>query len=197
MMHTWICLGLLMPANLCDLVSRGSGVSQRRPCGCSAGERSKSCHVWRFGRREMLFWVVGRRGTLWHLDVCDHVSQIVLCERRTTFYWHVCQRWFSCLVAGGQLCVCNWRFPRTASRGAMLPLLWHFAGGTHCTLHSTFYTLYSAFRALHFTAPTLPCTVSTTTLHTLHSTVYTPQSTPHSLHSTLHTHTRPSPHSTV
>ena len=148
----------------------------------------------------------GRHGTLWHSNLFDNVSRVVLCGRRNTFLCAVFTRWVAVFVAGAALwrppssfCVagaalqtCALRALNSAlrtPRSALHPL--HF---TLRTLHSTVYTLHFPLYTLHSTLYTPHCTLPIPhfTLHTPHSTLYTPHSTLYTLHSTLHT-----PHSAL
>ena len=143
--------------------------------------------------------------TLWHSNLFDNVSKVVLCCRRNTFSEDELQ--FS-YVASAAL----WRLPSSfCVAGAALQTC-RIAFSTLHTLHSTLYTLHYTLYTVDFTLYTLHSTLyiphsthdtpdslpytSHAKLYTLHSILYTTFYTPHCTlytpHSTLYT-----PHSTI
>ena len=117
----------------------------------------------------------GRCGTLWHSNLFDNVSKVVLCGRHNTFV--------SFSQDESQL---SWKAQHFGDLHRHFA--WqaqHFRRVALRALHSTLRTLHSTLYPLHFTLHILYSTLYT--LHSLHSTLYTPHFTLHSLHSTLYT----------
>ena len=158
----WLSCGLA--------VSMGEAAKPLRFEGFHAG-----CHV---ALRHM-------RGTLWHSNLFENMSKVVLCGRRNSFAsfsqeelqfsWHAQHFGDSTLHSPHPL-----HITLHALHSTLYTL--HF---THYTLHSTLYTPPSTFHTPHLTLHTLHFTLHT--LHSLHSTFYTPHFTLYTLHSTLHT----------
>ena len=126
----------------------------------------------------MSFCVAGA-GTLWHSNLFDNVSKIVLCGRRNTFAsFSQDKLQFSWQARHfGDLCR-HFAWQAQHFRRVTLRAL----HSTLYTPHSTLYTSHSTLYIPHFTLHTLHFT-----LHTLHSTLYTWYFTHHTLHSTLYT----------
>ena len=150
--------------------------------------------------------------TLWHSNLFDNVSKVVLCCRRNTFsedelqfsYVASAALWrlpSSFCVAGAALQTCRIAFSTLHTLHSTLYTLHytlytcrlytlHF---TLHTLHSTLHTRHSRLLTLHFTRQTLHFTLYTlhyilhSTLYTLHSSLHTVHSTLYNLHFTLHT----------
>ena len=130
--------------------------------------------------------------TLWHSNLFDNVSKVVLCGRRSTlapfsqdelqFSWQAqhfgdFHRHFAWQAQHCRRVHCVLYIPRSALRAL------------HSTLYTSHSTLYIPQFTLHFPLYTLHSTLYTphSTLHTVHSTFHTSHSTLHTLHSTLNT----------
>ena len=127
----------------------------------------------------------GNCGTLWHSNLFDNVSKVVLCCRRNTFVsFSQDELQFAWQVQHSTLYT-----PRstlyTSHSTLYIPLhLTYTLHFTPYTLHSTLQTWHFTLHALHFTLHTLHAS----TLHTFHFTLHTLHFTLHTLHaSTLHT----------
>ena len=109
----------------------------------------------------------GRRVTLWHSNLSDNVSKVVLCGRRNTF----------ASFSQDELQF-SWQAQHfgdsTLDTPYSTPFTLHTPHATLHTPHFTFHTLHSTLYTVHFT------------LHTLHSTLHTLHSTLHTLHFTLY-----------
>ena len=132
----------------------------------------------------------GNCGTLWHSNLFDNVSKVVLCCRRNTFVsFSQDELQFAWQVQHSTLYT-----PRSTL---------YTSHSTLCTPHSTPY-IHSTLYTLHFTLHTPNLTLYTPRstlytphftrqytphfpLYTSHSTLYTPHFTPYTLHSTLYT----------
>ena len=118
----------------------------------------------------------GRRGTLWHYNMCHDVSKVVLVWQ-AQYSCDVFRRCVALFVASASL----WR-PRAAGTALSTYRVAHFfpnlnvkaarSGDTH---HSTLYTSHSTLYAFH------------STLHTQHPTLYAPDLTLYTPHLILHT----------
>ena len=147
----------------------------------------------------------GNCGTLWHSNLFDNVSKVVLCCRRNTFVsfsqdelqfaWQVQH---STLHAPPfTLHTPHFTFLYTLHTLYTLHPTLYTPHSKLDTLHSTLYTLHSTLytpvhstlSTLHFTLYTLHSTLYTLhfTFYALHSPLYTPHSTLYTLHFTLHT----------
>ena len=130
----------------------------------------------------------GRRGTLWHSNLFDNVSNVKIggnLARNAPFSAPTClvsSLWFSCGVA-----VSIGEAPHSTLYTLHSTL--HNLHFRLLTTHSTLYTLHSTLYTPHSSLDTLHSTLHTlhSTLHTLHFTLYTLHSTLHTLHFTLHT----------
>ena len=108
-------------------------------------------------------------GTLWHSNLFDNVSKVVLCGKHASFSQDKLQFSWQAHHFGDL-----WRhFARQAQ---------HFRRVALRALHSTLHPLHFTLHTLHSTLHTLHFT-----LHTLHSTLYTPRFIRDTLHSTLYT----------
>ena len=110
----------------------------------------------------------GRRGALWHSNLSDSVSKVVLCGRRNTF----------ASFSQDELQF-SWQAQHFGDSTLDTPYSTPF---TLHTPHFTFHTLHTTLYTVHFTLRTLH-----STLYTPHSTLHTPHSTRYTLHSTLYT----------
>ena len=113
----------------------------------------------------------GRRGTLWHSNLFDNMSKVVLCGMHNTF----------ASFSEDEL-----QFSSTSDVSHCLLFTAH---STLHTLHSILYTLHTTPYIPHYTLYSPHFTLYTLdpTLHTPHSTQYTPHSTLYTLHFTVRT----------
>ena len=138
----------------------------------------------------------GRRGTLWHPNLFDNVSKVILCGRRNTFL-SFSTRWvafFRVYTLDSTLYTSHstldiQHFTRYTPHFTL-----HTPHSTLCPPHPTLYTPHSTPYTPHSTLYTLQFTLHTphSTLCTRHFTLHTPLSTLHTLHFPLYT-----PHCTL
>ena len=130
----------------------------------------------------------GRRGTLWHSNLFDHVSKISKLEEVLHEMFVLVLPRVSSRVSGFPVASpCLWGKLRTPHSTLYTP------HSTIYTLNSTLYTLHSTLYTLHFTLLTphlrlyTPHSTLYTTLYTFHSSLLTLHFTLHTPHFTLHT----------
>ena len=80
----WRCGGWALFARRCATVRNRLQVSAWGRYGRAYGKFWKRGHFWSFPASHS-FISRGRRGTLWHFNIFDDVSKVVLCGRRDTF----------------------------------------------------------------------------------------------------------------